>query len=123
MDAGFTLQCLNADADRLSVSSTHNPSWVPVRRRWKCLPAKKYEVALLRDEVVILKARAPSEVRIRAERGDHGHLVVRSSRHGVRVVRQGSDLVLQIEESEVVSLRTEHARDPMRGHSVDGPSV
>jgi hypothetical protein len=122
MGAGFTLQLLEGDADRVSVSSDRNPSWVPVRRKWPCLPAKRYEVAMTRDEVVVLKSRGAAAVRIQAERGTHGALIVRSSRKPACVMHAGNRRVFELEDGEVMSLRTEHAQDPMRGHTV-GSSV
>jgi hypothetical protein len=114
----FQLQCIGGDADRISVSSDRNPSWVPVRRKFRCLPARRYEVSLTRDEVVILKSRGSAEIRIRAERSTHGALIVRSSRRGTHVMHAGDARVLELDDGEVVCLRTEQARDPMRGHSI-----
>lgn len=119
--SGFTMECIGGDADRISVSSDRQPSWVPVRRKWKCLPARRYQVSITRDEVTIIKSRGDAVLRVRAERSEHGALIVRSSRRGATVLHAGEVRVFELTDGEVVSLRTENARDPMRGHSM-GPT-
>jgi hypothetical protein len=116
--SGFTLQCVGGDADRLSVSSTTAPSFVPIRRKFRCLPAKRYEVPLTRDDVVILKSRGLSEIRVTAESSAFGALVIRSSRAGTRTMHAGQSRVFELTDGEVMSLRTEQARDPERGHTI-----
>jgi hypothetical protein len=121
--AGFKLKCIGGDADRISVSSTRQPSFVLARRKFRCLPAKVYEIDVERDEVTILKSRGDAELCVTAGPSDeYGNLLVYSSRNSVRVLKPNQTLVLELVDGEVITLRPEKARDPVRGHSI-GQSV
>jgi hypothetical protein len=115
--SSFRLQCLDSNADRISVQSTERATWAPQRRAYKFLPAKKVTVPLMRDEVVIIKTRGDNAVRIFADSPDH-HLVVRSSRHATEVLQPGNSRLFNMADGEALVIRHENARDPERGHRI-----
>jgi len=113
---GFTLKCLDQNADRISVQSSLAPTWAPMRRKWRFLPAKGYEVSVARDEVVVIKTRGDNTVTLVAH---DEKLVVRSSRNGVIALWPKKARELELSDGEALTIRTIDARDPDRPHRTD----
>lgn len=121
---GVELQCLNQDADRLSVQSSVATTWAPVRRKFRFLGPKRYDVSMTRDEVLVLKSRGAAEIRLKHLGGPYGALICNSSRKATRVLRPtGPAEVFHLDDGEALILRTEQARDPRMGHSVAAGAI
>lgn len=116
--SGFQLKCLDQNADRISVQSTENPTWAPIRRRFSFLPAKGYEVPLGADELVVIKTRGQNEIELIPHDTD---LVIRSSRRGALVSLPGQKTVVALQDGEAITIRHRDAREPQRPHRTARP--
>jgi hypothetical protein len=116
--SAFTLRCLDQDADRISVQSTHAPTWVPERRkRWFSRPTE-HDVGVTPDEVLIIKSRAVNRVEFKAHGTD---LVMRSTRRATVYLPRERWKLVTLGADETLIVRRIDAKDPIRGHRVPTP--
>lgn len=111
--SGFRLRCLDQNADRISVQSTEAQTWAPLRRKFKFMPAKFYDVPVGKDELVVIKTRGPNHITL--ELIDQG-LIIRSSRQGAITGRPGEKIDIRMGDGEAVTIRARNAHEPQRPH-------
>lgn len=114
--SGFSMKCLDQDADRISIQSSHGPTWVPERRKHRWMRAQAHDVGVSPDEVLIIKSRAVNRVEFRAHTGD---ILVRSTRRGAVYLPKDRDVLLTMKADETLIVRCVGASDPQRGHRVN----
>lgn len=111
--AGFTLKCLDQNADRISVQSTDAPTWTPARRKWKFLPAKGYEVAVPLKGLLVLKTRGPNEIIIVPH---DSTIVIRSNRKGGLVTKPNTALRIPMADGEALTFVHAGQYEPRTPH-------
>lgn len=117
--SGFSLKCLDQDADRISVQSNLGPTWWAERRKYKWLPAKAHDVGLMMNEVVIIKTHgAINRITLTAREAD---IIVQSTRRGTRYIRAGAGYAYDLMHDETLIIRTLNATDPTTPHRIPTP--
>jgi hypothetical protein len=111
--AGFSLRCLDQDADRISVQSSHAPTWVPERRKHWFSKVRSYDVGIAPDELIVLKTRAVNTIVMTALGSD---VLVRSTRRATIYLPLGKPVRLTLQADETLTIRQPNAKDPKRGH-------
>lgn len=119
---GFELTCHDQNADRISVQSNMNPTWAPMRKRFKYSLNKKYEVGVADGELVVMKSRGENSIAIRAfsnVKDANPILILQPARSGQIILTAGKWEHIIMKDGEALTFRTGAPIDPMRGHRTD----
>ncbi len=129
---GFKICGLNADADRVAVQSSFQSTWLLGRgarhdRRSGRWVKRWQEVAILRDEIIVLRpyGGAP-ELEIVPLGGACGALIVEATRGATRIVRVGQHYPFALDRDEAAVVKTERVTYPLHpgvGPGAYGPGV
>ena len=105
---GFKLKGLNQDCNRIAVKSTHQSTWMMPYKAPVFSRPKEYDVAIHRNELVVLTFQDGSgcaEVEI-TPLGDHvGTLLMQSSRNVRQTLRVGAKYRYSLKPGESVTFR------------------
>lgn len=116
---GFRIRGLNADSDRLAVQSTHQTTRFPFlgrRRRINVGPVGWHDVALAKNEIVVLRPYSASpEIEIEGLGGPYGVLLVRFTQSATFTLRNGQRIRRHLQADESVVVQTENWREPRDG--------
>lgn len=113
---GFTLRGLNADADRVAVQSSEQTTWMLGRRKFKFLAPTKHEVALLANEVVVLRPYGGSpEIEITPQGDANAIVIIDQTQTRRRAVKMGTRVRLTLKKDEAVCIHNENIHHPNAG--------
>lgn len=107
---GFRIRGLNQAANRISIQSSEQPTWMLTRRKFAGLLPKWHEVGQAQNELIIVKCQDGAdwaEIEIEPLGDKVGVLIAQSSRRGTRSLRVGSSHVFALEPGESLVLRSE----------------
>lgn len=110
---GFRIRGLNADCDRLAVQSSEQSTWLLGRKRGGMGKIQWHEVALLQNELMVLRAYGGSpEFEIEPLGDASGLLVLQLSRGTTFALRVKSKRVVQLGQDESCVVRCELIQYP-----------
>lgn len=110
---GFKLRGLNADCDRLAVQSSEQTTWLLGRKRGGLGTPQWHDVAIAKNEVIVLRPYGGSPtVEIRAEGDRAGILVLEQARGPTRSLRVGQRRVVELGLDESLVIRCEWIEHP-----------
>ena len=115
---GFKLKSLNQDCNRLAVKSSVQTSWNPTYKKHVFSRAEEYDVAMTRDEIVVISfqdgsGKAALEL---TPLGDQvGTLIAQSSRNATKTLRVGKHYRFELEPGESLILRGSMIVHPTHG--------
>lgn len=113
---GFVVRGLNADADRVAVQSSEQTTWMLGRRKFKFLPPTKHEVALLPNEMVVLRPYGGSpEIEIIPRGDSEAILVIDQTQTRRQAVHMGTRVRLTLKADEAVCLHNAAIHHPNAG--------
>ena len=121
---GFRIRGLNQAANRVSVQSNVQSTWMLTRRRFGGLFPKWHDVGMNRDELIVIKCQDgadSAEIELEPLGEKVGTIIADSSRRGARTMRVGQRYVWVLEPGEALVLRGAmivHPVGPGRGLSV-----
>jgi len=110
---GFKIRGLNSDCDRLAVQSSEQTTWLLGRKRGGRGVPQWHDVALMRNELMVLRAYGGCPTfEIQALGDSAGVLIVQQSRGPTRNLRVGSRRVIELGPDESCVLRCEWIEYP-----------
>lgn len=113
---GFTLRGLNADCDRVAVQSSEQTTWLLGRRKFKFLGPTKHDVALLANEIVVLRSYGGSpEIEITPHGDGNAIVVIDQTQTRRRAVKMGTRVRLALKPDEAVVIHNETIHHPNAG--------
>ena len=114
---GFILRGLNADCDHLAVQSSEQTTWLLGRRKYKFLGPTKQEVALLANEIKVLRPYGAStpEVEITPLGDSNAIVIIDQTQTARRAYKMGTRIRLTLKPDEAVVIHNEHIQHPNAG--------
>lgn len=107
---GFRIRGLNQAANRISIQSSAQDTFMLTRRKWAGLLPKWHEVAQAQNELIVIKCQDGADIaEIEIEPlGDRvGCMIADSSRRAARTLRVGSTYVFELAPGEALVLKSE----------------
>lgn len=108
---GFRIRGLNQAANRISIQSSHQDTFMLTRRKWAGLAAKWHEVSQAQNELIVVKCQDGAdyaEVEIEPLGDKVGVMVVDSSRRGSKSIRVGTRNIFVLQPGEALVLKSEN---------------
>lgn len=121
---GFRIRGLNQDANRVSVQSNVQTTWMLTRRKWDALLPKWHDVGIAHNELIVIKCQdgaASAEIELEPLGDRAGTLIADSSRKAAKTLRVNQKYVFTLEPGEAIILRNStivHPSGPGAGLSV-----
>lgn len=113
---GFKLRGLNADCDKLAVQSSEQSTWLLGRRKFKFLQPTQHDVALLANEIKVLRCYGGSpEIEIIPQGDANAIVIIDQTQTRRRAVRMGTKLTLTLKRDEAVVIHNENIQHPNAG--------
>lgn len=115
---GFRIRGLNGDANRVSIQSSEQSTFMLTRRKWGGLLPKWHDVAQSQNELIVVKCQdgaASAEFEIEPLGDKVGVMIAQFSRRGSRSLRVGQRYVFTLEPGESLVLKSELIQYPTHG--------
>lgn len=112
---GFKLRGLNPAFNRVSVKSNVQTTWNPTYKKPGAKSPASYEVAMTRNELIVLKCEDGAEhavVEMQPLGDAAGTMIVESSRKGTRTLRVGGKYRWELDPGEALICRTSNITHP-----------
>lgn len=106
---GFEFRGLNPAINRVSVKSNVQTTWSPTYKTPGSKNPKKYEIGMLRDELVVMKCEdgaESAEIEIKPLGDAAGTLIAESSRGATKTLRVGSKYRWVLKPGEALIFRS-----------------
>lgn len=112
---GFKLRGLNQAFNRVSIKSNVQTTWNPTYKSIGAKKPKEHEVAMTRDELIIMKCEDGSEhavIEIIPLGDAAGTMIVESSRKETKTLRVGGKYRWELDPGEALVCRTSAIMHP-----------
>lgn len=120
MSNGIRITGVSGDVSNVSVQSSVNSTWALLGRKWMGLRWKRHEVALGRDEVMVLKCQGGQCVlELEALGSEHGDTIIQEDVSRLRLVR-GRPRRYRLAQGQSLVLTTPQIQHPFHRH---GPII
>lgn len=108
---GFRIRGLNQDSNRVSIQSNVQDTWMLTRRKFAGLINKWYDVAMTRDEIIVIKCQdgaSFAEIEIEPLGDRAGVMIAQSSRRSTKSLRVNEVYQFTLEPGEALVLRSQN---------------
>lgn len=120
MPNGVRIRGISGDVSNVSVQSSVNRTWALLGRKWAGLRWKEHDLALQRDELVVLKCQGGHCVLELEHRSDaHGDLIVQEDVSRIRL-RRTDKRRFELRQGQSLCLTTTTIQHPFHVH---GPLI